>query len=301
MSTKFAEIFAALAAPFPASEVKTRVGGGNRQLAYITARTAMIRLDEVCGPENWSDRYYEVCEVLFCEITITLPDGTKVSKADAGGFKQMMEKGQVDEENTDKTGPSDAFKRAAAKWGIGRYLYKDGVADFHSEPTDSHPQNNSGHGRGEYASPSQVSEYGVRLKGFLDKFNAQFLDQWTTREGLVEGIREPISTWNANGHLVKWAVATGKLDGRIIPEDCKPNQKDRYVAIVFHRDPASQKALIAELNSYARKEAHNEALRWRSKHPDAAPVCAGFEELMEAEQEEVLDGELVGAEPGSKG
>lgn len=133
MSTQHADIFAALAAPFESGQVKTRSQSG-RDLSYITARTAMNRLDDVVGPENWEAEFYSVCDVLFCRITITLPDGRKVSKSDAGGFKTMTTKehGQTveDEENTDKTGPSDAFKRAAVLWGVGRYLYRDGVPDF---------------------------------------------------------------------------------------------------------------------------------------------------------------------------
>lgn len=133
MSTQHADIFAALAAPFESGQVKTRSQSG-RDLSYITARTAMNRLDNVVGPENWEAEFYSVCDVLFCRITITLPDGRKVSKSDAGGFKTMTTKehGQTveDEENTDKTGPSDAFKRAAVLWGIARYLYRDGVPDF---------------------------------------------------------------------------------------------------------------------------------------------------------------------------
>jgi hypothetical protein len=141
MSTKHADIFSALAAPFDRQDLKERPGGRGKNLTYITARTAMNRLDEVLGPEGWSDRFYEVCNVLFCEITITLPDGTKVSKSDGGGFKEMTEGGKVDQENTDKTGPSDAFKRAAAKFGIARYLYKDGTADLGQTTSGQHAEN----------------------------------------------------------------------------------------------------------------------------------------------------------------
>lgn len=127
------EIFRRLMEPFGPNEVKTRSESG-RSLSYITARTAMNRLDEVVGPANWSNRFYEACGCLACEITITLPSGKVVSKSDGGGFKEMVtkSKGQVvkDEENTDKTGFSDAFKRACIMFGIGRYLYRDGVADL---------------------------------------------------------------------------------------------------------------------------------------------------------------------------
>lgn len=138
MATKYPEIFAALAAPFPAGEVKTRQGGGGRQLSYITSRTAANRLDAVVGPERWESEFYEVVGCLACRITITMPDGSRVAKCDGGGFKQMTERNRAgqdvpDEENTDKTGFSDAFKRAASAWGVGRYLYKDGVPDYRDE------------------------------------------------------------------------------------------------------------------------------------------------------------------------
>src|SRR5438270_458744 len=35
-----------------------------------------------------------------------------------------------DDENDEKSGFSDAFKRAAAKFGVARYLYRDGVPAF---------------------------------------------------------------------------------------------------------------------------------------------------------------------------
>ena len=35
-----------------------------------------------------------------------------------------------DSGDDDKSGYSDAFKRAAVKFGVGRYLYRDGVPSF---------------------------------------------------------------------------------------------------------------------------------------------------------------------------
>jgi len=52
--TQHPDLFAALAAPFEPHELKMRSQQG-RQLQYITARTAMNRLDNVLGPENWWD------------------------------------------------------------------------------------------------------------------------------------------------------------------------------------------------------------------------------------------------------
>lgn len=120
-------ILAALAEPFSPDDIHWRVGSTNKRkfennqaqqrkgmpLAYIDARNVMNRLDEVIGPDNWKDEYHESPKRLFCKIYIRI-DGEWVGKTDGAGDTDM--EGQ-------KGGISDAFKRAAVKWGIGRYLY----------------------------------------------------------------------------------------------------------------------------------------------------------------------------------
>jgi hypothetical protein len=122
--TQFPDLFAALAAPFDAQEVRARSQAG-RQVQYITARTAMNRLDTVLGPENWWDEYVPGENSVLCRLTVRLPDGKTLTKADAGGYAGMPDSG-----DDDKSGFSDAFKRAAVKFGVGRYLYRDGVPAF---------------------------------------------------------------------------------------------------------------------------------------------------------------------------
>jgi hypothetical protein len=121
------ELFAALAAPFEPEEVRTR-REGSRNLSYITARTVMNRLDEVLGPANWWDEYMPQENSVICRLSIRLPDGSTLTKSDAGGYAGMPDSG-----DDDKSGFSDAFKRAAVKFGIGRYLYRDGVPRFVQE------------------------------------------------------------------------------------------------------------------------------------------------------------------------
>ena len=83
-------------------------------VAYIEARDVMDRLDEVCGAENWQVKYYTVNNLFFAAIGIKVNDDW-VWKADTGTESNMeAEKGHV----------SDAFKRAAVHWGIGRFLYR---------------------------------------------------------------------------------------------------------------------------------------------------------------------------------
>jgi len=125
--TQHPDLFAALAAPFDPQEVRSRSQAG-RQLHYITARTAMNRLDSVLGPENWWDEYVPGENSVLCRLTVRLPDGATLTKADAGGYAGMPDSG-----DDDKSGFSDAFKRAAVKFGVGRYLYRDGVPAFTRE------------------------------------------------------------------------------------------------------------------------------------------------------------------------
>lgn len=82
-------------------------------VAYIDARDVMNRLDLVCGVGNWQDDYRVINNQLFAGIGIYV--GTQwVWKWDTGTESQTeKEKGIV----------SDSFKRAAVKWGVGRFLY----------------------------------------------------------------------------------------------------------------------------------------------------------------------------------
>jgi hypothetical protein len=83
-------------------------------LAYIDARDVMDRLDSVVGPENWQDRYEETATGrVLCSISIRIGDEWITKSDGAGNTDVEGEKGAL----------SDALKRAAVKWGIGRYLY----------------------------------------------------------------------------------------------------------------------------------------------------------------------------------
>jgi hypothetical protein len=125
--TQHRELFAALAAPFEPEEVKLRKQAG-LQLHYVTARTVMNRLDEVLGPENWWDDFVPLEHSVICRLTLRLPDGQILIKSDAGGYAGMADPG-----DDDKSGFADAFKRAAVKFGVGRYLYRDGIPRFARE------------------------------------------------------------------------------------------------------------------------------------------------------------------------
>jgi hypothetical protein len=106
--------------PFPPSAVSWRVGRKTKDgkkatlLAYIDARDVMQRLDDALGFENWQCKYsLSDNGLLVCDIGLRI-NGEWLWRANGAGDTQVeAEKGKC----------SDAFKRAAVVWGVGRYLY----------------------------------------------------------------------------------------------------------------------------------------------------------------------------------
>jgi hypothetical protein len=112
-----------LAAPFAPEEVrwKAQAARDNRALAvaYVDARAVMDRLDEVLGVQNWQDRYETLADgSVSCRLRVRF--GSEwITKEDVGGQSE-----QPDEGDRHKAAFSDALKRAAVKFGVGRYLYR---------------------------------------------------------------------------------------------------------------------------------------------------------------------------------
>ncbi len=117
------DIMARLAAPFDAGEIKFKpaVVSGNRAmaLAYVDARLIQDRLDEVMGIANWQDSYNFLADgSCLCKLSLRIA-GEWITKMDIGGPSE-----QQDEGDKDKAAVSDALKRTAVKWGVGRFLYR---------------------------------------------------------------------------------------------------------------------------------------------------------------------------------
>ena len=117
------ELLDALKKPFPVSAISWRAGATNSKknggkpnkciaLAYIDARDVMNRLDEVFGI-NWHCKYSHADKKTICEISVLIDDKLITRANGAGDSDIEAEKGAI----------SDAFKRAAVMFGIGRYLY----------------------------------------------------------------------------------------------------------------------------------------------------------------------------------
>src|SRR3954451_1582893 len=113
----------ALGAPFDDTEVKFKPQAvkGNRALAlaYVDVRAIMDRLDNVLGVENWQDRYQLLPDnSVMCRLRLRIGDRW-ITKTDVGGPSEQPDGG-----DRLKAAFSDVLKRAAVKFGIGRYLYR---------------------------------------------------------------------------------------------------------------------------------------------------------------------------------
>lgn len=107
--------------PFDPKFVKCRVGATSKDkkkgiaLFYIDSREVQKRLDEICGIDGWQSKFYATEKGVVCELSIRMPNGAWITKSDGGVYSEKV--------TPFKGGCSDAFKRAAVQFGIGRYLY----------------------------------------------------------------------------------------------------------------------------------------------------------------------------------
>jgi len=121
-------IFEQLKEPFKPDEIQWRIGQKSKDgkkatvMAYMDSRAVQERLDSVVGPENWRVEYSSVdlgqignkdIKGFICSLSIKIDDNwlTRQDGAGCTDFEPL------------KGGISDAFKRAASSFGIGRYLY----------------------------------------------------------------------------------------------------------------------------------------------------------------------------------
>lgn len=130
------DILDELRRPFHPSHITWKPGAvkGDRALAmpYADLRAYMNRLDEVCG-SDWTVEYEPWGEDrIICKLTILLPSAgggqVAVSRSSTGESNKESERSEIG----GTVAEAQAFKRAAAMFGLGRYLYNlpTGWADY---------------------------------------------------------------------------------------------------------------------------------------------------------------------------
>ena len=109
---------ATLTAPILPNEIEWRVQSQTSTgklivVPYINNRCVMHRFDAAFGAENWTSEFREIANGFLCRLTVTIND-RQVYRED-GASKTNIE--------PEKGGISDAMKRAAVQFGLGRCLY----------------------------------------------------------------------------------------------------------------------------------------------------------------------------------
>ena len=107
-----------LTAPIQPNEIEWRVQsvtstGKMIVVPYINNRCVMQRFDAAFGAENWTSEFREIANGFLCRLTVTI-NKREVYRED-GASKTNIE--------PEKGGISDAMKRAAVQFGLGRCLY----------------------------------------------------------------------------------------------------------------------------------------------------------------------------------
>lgn len=118
------EIMERLAEPFPEEDIEWRMNRtykkdantyGGWVVAYVSSRAIMNRLDDVLGIDGWEDEYKPIHNGFSCGIRVWFSETKSRIKWDAADPTKY---------EATKGGFSSALKRAAVKWGVGRYLYE---------------------------------------------------------------------------------------------------------------------------------------------------------------------------------
>lgn len=116
------ELEAELKKPFTFEEIEWRIGSSFERngevkalaLPYVTSRAIMDRLDAVFGLDGWEDEYQSWGNnAQLCAITVRIGDR----------FIKKWDGAESTDIESVKGGLSNALKRTAVKFGIGRYLY----------------------------------------------------------------------------------------------------------------------------------------------------------------------------------
>jgi len=185
--------WAKLAEPFDPSEIKERPGRGGMTFSYVDARAVMQRLDEVLTPEGWDFQSSVIpgTDIVHGKLTI------------GGNIREDYGYPNSDQDDEPvKAASSDALKRCAVMFGIGRHLYSDNT---HSRTSPT--------GNGRSSRPSVTAGRGEPPSSRPAPSQPDWLDDL---DGPVDAVarpaqRGPVDNSECPEHHVKWNGEWGDL------------------------------------------------------------------------------------------
>lgn len=167
-----AKLLKSLAKPIPFQWRVQSVSKAKPQascVAYIDSRDVQNVLDEFCV-EGWQSDYKEIAGQLFGGIGIRIN----------GEWEWRWDCGTESNTEKEKGRASDAFKRAAVKWGVGRFLYSMDI-QYVKTNEEKKAQN----------SPYPVDEQGKRIWDLTEFLNRRIASKTPRQAMQVESVEEP--------------------------------------------------------------------------------------------------------------
>jgi hypothetical protein len=217
---KWDDIQAVLQQPTPPDEIKWKCQtlnlktGQATMVAYTDARLVRKILDEAVGVFGWECTYTrDEKGVLFCALTITSPDGTKVTKEDCGVPSEFeKEKGEV----------SDAFKRACFVYGICADLYD---LDIHYVDCDQKPNGDWWRPAKDWQPEIKVQSADKKLQKIRQEMRDADLHEVPVDVDYSDQLEEPVD--QPNGVPTDGAFTDWQLNGRRQPMGFTKDNKDK--------------------------------------------------------------------------
>lgn len=165
-------------------------------VSYIDARDVAKHLDECLGPMNWQSDYKMVGDLILCGIGVKDLEGNWVWKWDTGAESRYeKEKGIV----------SDSFKRAAVKWGVGRFLYENEmqfVSANEKKTKTNHPYVIDGSGKRIYDLTEYINNVMKSKSSVEDKKYAAY---WIDMADHCTSYKQQVAWYNQNqGNIGKY-------------------------------------------------------------------------------------------------
>jgi hypothetical protein len=250
------DVMAALAAPFDPSEFSLKPGRGSRgEFRYLSLSSVKRRLDSVLGMAGWESDVFPSTEGVKATITIYLPSGRALTRSALGGYPADWD--DMSDEDKFKGGDTDAFKRAATRFGVDVYgaegaPAKNGAPEPRSSaPTSPHAprsdqrqmsfDNFSSYpppGKAVFAWAKQLEAHyhttlihgmdeKAKLYGFPYKFTEWTQEQINRICDEVVDYLQGLETYKGEFDKLKPRNAASQLTGADLPDaDIKPLKKD---------------------------------------------------------------------------
>jgi hypothetical protein len=217
------EILEQLRKPFHPGVVTWKPGATNGAgdaalgMAYADLRAYQERLDEVCGMD-WAVTYTPWGDRIVCHVTVG-----GITRSSTGEPDAQSERAEI----AGTSAEAQAFKRACAMFGLGRYLYN---------------------------LPAVWAEYDKQRRQFTDKGKAK-LDAVVVSHYKQAELRPPGN--GANGESSRSLSPGGQ------PPPAQPTNQDVWSAPPLDPDPLA--TLRLEINNIGLSLAGNKAAAWEAK------------------------------------